>query len=159
MKDLPIEIEKQIVQKAEIFVGETTFTLAVIGSSHFLYLPNCFCELLTCAPPKLTTEIFFEQQMEQNFELAYSFGSEKFTNYTFSLFFHHFEKKEFDIFEKDLLTQSARLCQTFEKESAITFIQVVENEKNSIKIETWHTYPEALTAVQTKSSIIFAINS
>lgn len=154
LEDLPAEIEKQIIQKAEILLGEATLELAVIGSSHFLHLPNCFCELLTCAPPLLTKALFSQQQVKENFEFTHSFRKLKVYYYAFSLFFHHFKKNEFDVFEKNILNQPALLCQTFEKESAITSIQVLENQKNKIEIQTWHTYPETLIAVQTQSSIV-----
>lgn len=150
LKELPIEVEKQVIKRAKITFGEVAIDLAVIGSSHFLHLPNYFCEILSCLPAHQSDNLFFQQQINTDFFYKNTFQS---LDYQIHISFHYFEKSEFADFEKDLLHQPHLLCHSFEQESAITAIQLLENQRKSIKIQTWHTYPEKLVAVQTQTII------
>lgn len=150
LKELPIEVEKQVIKREKITFGEITIDLAVIGSSHFLSLPNYFCEILSCLPSLQSDNLLFQQQINTDFFHKNTFQS---LDYQINITFHHFRKNEFTDFEKDLLWQPHLLCHSFEQESAITAIQILENQEKKIRIQTWHTYPEKLVAVQTQTVI------
>lgn len=150
LKELPTEIEKQVLAKVQIPFGDINIDLAVIGSSHFLHFPDYFCEILTCLPPKNLTHLVFQQQVQANF--FYQTFFQKF-DYQVYISFHDVGKNAFMRFEKNLLDQSHVLCHSFEKESAITSIQLIENHQHLIKIQTWHTYPEKFVVVQTQTLI------
>ena len=150
LEELPVEIEKQVLQKVQISFGEIDIEVAVIGSSHFLHLPNCFCEVLSCLPPEIPNDLLFQQQVQTNF--FYQTFFQKF-DYQVFISFHHLGKHEFMRFEKNLLNQTHLLCHSFEEQSAITSIQLIENHQHLIKIRTWHTYPESCVVVQTQTLI------
>lgn len=155
LKEPPYESNYQIVKSTAIDFGDRILDLAIIGSSHFLHLRGSFCELLTCAPPSTESYIFHCKSLDEPFSVQHQFDdfSQTGLSYSFQQIFHKYSDEEFEAFESDLAKEEHLLYHAFEKESAITSIQLLEKQSHYLKLQTWHTYPESKVCVQTLTTL------
>jgi hypothetical protein len=146
----PQEINYQVIRQKSIDFYGKSLRLAIIGGSHFLYLEDYFFELLTCLPPTDFTYFIENQSLATSFSAQHTFQD---LHYSFQLTFQKQELEAFTIFEKQLMAQEHLLFHTFEKESAITSLQLLGQQSHQLRLQTWHTYPENQVVVKTLTTL------
>lgn len=150
LKELPKNIDYQIIKYKTIDFNSQKLNLAIIGSSHFLNLGGHFCELLTCVPPPELDYLVHCKSLEVPIATQYQFND---FLYSFSCSFHQYQVADFKTFERALGEEAHLLFHAFDKESAITSIQLLEEQSHFLRLQTWHTYPESQVAVQTLTTL------
>lgn len=151
-KSLP-KVDFHIIKTLEIPGNSGGLELAIIGSSHYFRFEKLFCELLTCQPTKIESEFIYSKKITDD-----SFSYEKKMSdcsYLFQLQTSVLEEVDFFKFEGVLLEQENTLSHAFYNKSALTVLRLGENQDNRILLQTWHTYPENFSIVETQSTIIF----
>jgi hypothetical protein len=143
-------LNQQVIKKVNLDFKEQNLELAIIGGSHFLHLQGSFCELFTCAPPPALDYFIYSKTQDVPFSVNHQFDG---FLYTFHLFFQKYEQEAFKHFEKELTAEEHLLFHAFEKESAITSIQLLEKQSHRLRLVTWHTYPENQVVVRTLTTL------
>ena len=136
-------------------------TLAIIGSSHFLEIETAdeaLSELLACPRPGLDALPGYAETMEAD---SWSHQEErKALSYRFDLRRRHYRLREFEEKSSRLATPAPeRLSYVFPGSdgsgSALTCLEWRIAGRRAA-IATYHTFPDELTIVQTRSVIDFA---
>jgi len=147
-KTLPIE-QLNILLKKTITTPIGKLTAAVIGSSHFLKLNDNLFEILTCQHLKIPShDLFYDANACK--QLNYKFKDIDF-DYFIEIDFLKYNKQDFLSKEAEISKSDSLLIYAFEPNSAYTIIENPIFDNNKMIIETWHTYPEYLTIIKTKT--------
>ncbi len=125
--------------------------IGIIGSSHYIYLPNSFCELLTCQKLENIPALFQTQIAgKKNIFHKSMYG---IIDYSFQLISENNKNEQFNTFEAQLSAAEHLLILSFNDKSAYTAIDFLINSDKDIVFSTIHTYPETLTIVKSKTHL------
>jgi len=125
--------------------------LAIIGSSHFIYLENQFSEILSCHDFEVDEKN--KIQIVKKADEKPVFFETKNLRYSFTMIIKMLNPIEFLNFEEFILHSNFTLKMAFLGTSAWTVVDAEEILPNKLRILTIHTYPENDSVVFTTSLI------
>lgn len=152
----PEKLEAEIIKEKHFSDKTGKFRIAIIGSSHFFTMENCFTEILSCTNEQTPSEnLLCRKSFNKNVSFSDTIGKCK---YQFDAKTKLFEnKQEYIKFEQEIVKSKPDLIHFFEAQTALTAIDF-GTYKESAELKTWHGYPDFNKMIISKTVISRAAN-
>jgi len=150
-KQWQAKLNVDIIKKASLPTDLGTLEFAIIGGSHFVSLKDYFMEILSCTIENIAEDKLIFKQNGTSLKYEYNFENLNYQTVIEDLLFNRPDR--FKSVEKEILNRKPQLFHCFDEQTAITAIKIDLPENGTVKITTWHTYPEFLTIVLSETKL------